>query len=61
MKSEHREGMVEDYFAGVLEGADREAFEEHLRSCSVCQQRLAELKALDVKLREGLMKEGTGG
>ena len=58
--AEHREGMVEDYFAGVLEGAEREAFERHLQTCRICEERLAEVKALDARLREEL-KGGAGG
>jgi len=51
MSIEHREGLVEDYFAGVLQGSEREAFERHLEGCAICRQRLAEVKALDSRLR----------
>jgi len=51
---EHREGLVEDYFTGVLQGADREAYERHLASCPACQKDLEELKALDARLRKEL-------
>jgi len=50
------EGVVEDYFAGLLQGAEKEAFERHLRTCPICQKRLAEMKALNAKLRKELKR-----
>lgn len=41
---------VEDYFAGVLEGRERGAFERHLESCPQCAKGLKELQDLDKKL-----------
>ena len=57
VRGEHgilRKGLAEDYFAGVLEGDEKVAFEDHLVRCSVCRERLAEVRALDARLREEL-------
>ena len=47
-------GHVEDYFAGLLHGVEKEAFERHLAKCPRCQEALKELRRLDAKLREEL-------
>jgi len=45
---------VEDYFAGVLQGDARRAFERHLATCTLCQEHLKELRQLDDQLRKEL-------
>lgn len=52
MMTEHR--RVEDYFAGVLRGNARLDFERHLVKCTLCQERLKELRRLDAQLRREL-------
>lgn len=42
--------QIEDYFAGVLEGGERAAFERHLEECPYCQRALEELRRLDGRL-----------
>jgi anti-sigma factor RsiW len=45
---------IEDYFAGVLEGASRDAFKLHVSGCPRCKERLEQLVRLDRELRRAL-------
>jgi len=45
---------IEDYFAGVLQGEEKEAFERHLATCPRCERRLQQLIQLDKELRKRL-------
>lgn len=51
MDCEHR---AEDYFAGVLQGEERSAFERHLAWCEPCRDALEKLRTLHPRLSSQL-------
>jgi anti-sigma factor RsiW len=51
---------VEEYFAGVLQGSEKEDFERHLEGCTTCRKHLRELRKLDAELRRQLPRTISG-
>lgn len=50
---------IEDYFAMVLSGKERQTFQVHLSGCPTCRERLNQLRHLDNELRASMPRVRT--